>query len=97
MNEKISIPEHLDEFEHYLVWQLDEIIFVTFGLIIGLMFRQPLWGLVFGYFIRAMYVKTRDGKPHGYIIHRTRELGFMPQKIDKGTSHQPALVDEFIQ
>lgn len=93
--EEISIPDLVDEPFHFLVWQFDEIITVTVGLIVGIIINSPGLGLISGMFIRHIYIRTRDGKPKGYIIHKLREKGLALDKCDEHSAMQTPLVEKY--
>ena len=42
----ISIPDLVDEPPHFLIWQIDEVISIAVGLIIGLLFNAPIFGIL---------------------------------------------------
>ncbi|GMQ49677.1 type IV conjugative transfer system protein TraL [Vibrio sp. 10N] len=85
-DESISIPNLVDEMDHFLIWQVDEVCIIGFGLILGIVIGSPMTGFVIGAIFVKFYKRTRDGKPKGYFIHRFRDLGFMPDSKSKGTS-----------
>ena len=93
----ISIPDLVDEPPHFLIWQIDEVISIAVGLISGLLFNAPMFGILGGLFVRNRYIKIRDGKPKGFIMHRIRAVGLIPEKSEHGTSMQPPLVNKFHQ
>lgn len=76
--EKILIPDLVDEMDHFLIWQADDIIIMGVGLIIGIAVGSPAFGFVLGFLIKNKYVKMRDGNPRGYFFHRLRETGVLP-------------------
>ncbi|WP_305817266.1 type IV conjugative transfer system protein TraL [Photobacterium leiognathi] len=96
-DEYIDIPNHVDEFDHFLIWQVDEIISVGVGLIFGILAGSPMIGIGIGVLMRNKYIALRDGKPTGFFSHKLRELGFTYCKGDACTSMQPPLVDKYIQ
>lgn len=100
-DELITIPDLVDEPSHFLIWQFDEVISIGIGLIVGLIFNAPIYGILAGIFIRSKYIRIRDGKPRGFIMHRLRELGVIPDKLpsktEYGTSIQQSLVEKFYQ
>jgi conjugal transfer pilus assembly protein TraL len=93
----ISIPDLVDEPPHFLIWQIDEVISIAVGLIIGLLFNAPIYGILFGVFVRSKYIKIRDGKPKGFIMHRIRSMGLILEKNEHGTAMQSPLVKKFHQ
>uniref|UniRef100_UPI003B969694 type IV conjugative transfer system protein TraL n=2 Tax=Photobacterium leiognathi TaxID=553611 RepID=UPI003B969694 len=96
-DEYIDIPNYVDEFDHFLVWQVDEIISVGVGLIFGILAGSPMIGVGIGVLMRNKYIALRDGKPTGFFSHKLRELGFTYCKGDTCSSMQPPLVDKYIQ
>lgn len=93
--ELINIPNRVDEFDHLLIWQFDEIILVAVGLIVGIIFNSPMMGIIGGFYLKSKYIRIRDGKPSGYFLHRMRDVGLVSDNSSKGTSLQPALVKKF--
>lgn len=74
----VNIPTLIDEPFHLLVWQFDEVVVVTLCIIAGVALNEPLYGLIAGIVLRKQYMKTRDGKPKGYIVHLFWSLGILP-------------------
>lgn len=93
--DEISIPDLVDEPFHFLIWQFDEIITVTVGLIVGIVVNSPGQGLFVGLLVRHQYLKMRDGKPKGYIVHRLREMGLAFDRVNEHSSMQTPLVNEY--
>ena len=77
-DEKILIPDLVDEMDHFLIWQADDIIIMGVGLIIGIAVGSPAFGFVLGYLFKNKYVQMRDGNPKGYFFHRLRDTGIIP-------------------
>lgn len=93
--EKINIPDLIDEQPHFLIWQLDEVVPVLIGLIAGIIIGSPLLGIAAGLVGKHYYTKHRDGKPRGYFKHLLREKGIALDGIKPHTSMLPPLVDKF--
>lgn len=98
MNEEelINVPSLVDEFDHYLIWQLDEIIIVTIGLIGGILFDSPIVGALVGYYVRGRYIDLRDTKPSGYVFHLLRDKGLIADEAKGNSSYQPVSVEEYL-
>lgn len=94
-DELIDIPNLVDEPVHFLIWQFDEIMTVSVGLIVGIVINSPAIGFICGLAMKRFYVRMRDGKPKGYFIHRFREAGLAFDKCDEHSSLQPPLVDKY--
>lgn len=95
MDEEISIPTHIDEPIHILLWQWDEVLPIAVGLIFGIWVSAPILGIAAGVILKRSYVKVRDGKPRGYFFHKLRESGLIPAKAGKHSMMQ-SLVKEYI-
>lgn len=93
-NELINIPDLVDEQPHFLVWQLDEIVTVVIGLIVGIIIGSPLFGITLGFVLKHYYTKIRDGKPKGYFLHKIRRMGF--SSSSRYSSMQPPLVKKYL-
>lgn len=76
--EKILMPDLVDEMDHFLIWQADDIIIMGVGLIVGIAVGSPAFGIALGFLIKNKYVKMRDGNPRGYFFHRLRDMGIIP-------------------
>lgn len=85
MNEEkpIRIPDMVDEMDHFLIWQVDEIMIIGIGLIVGILIESPMIGLIIGIVLKNRYTKAKDGKPRGYFLHRMRDLGLFPDSASK--------------
>ncbi|NVP00681.1 type IV conjugative transfer system protein TraL [Photobacterium damselae subsp. damselae] len=94
MNEEIDIPDLCDEPIHFLLWQWDQALPVSVGLMIGIVIGYALFGLILGFGLVRIYTKTKDSKPKGYFFHILYDKGlFITQ--DKIKSMPNALIDEF--
>lgn len=98
MNEEdlINVPCLIDEFDHYLIWQLDEIIIVTIGLVGGILFDSPIIGALIGYYLRGKYINLRDTKPSGFVFHLLRDKGLLHEEGKTKSSYLPVTVDEYV-
>lgn len=81
----IRIPDMVDEMDHFLIWQLDEIMIVGVGAIVGILIESPMIGLVVGLVLKSFYTKSKEGKPRGYFLHKVRDLGLFPDTASKRT------------
>lgn len=95
-DEIINVPDLVDEFDHYLIWQMDEIIIVTIGLMAGILFDSPIVGALIGYYVRGKYINLRDTKPNGYVFHLLRDKGLISDSDDHRSSYQSVSVKEYI-
>ncbi|MGR5178816.1 type IV conjugative transfer system protein TraL [Vibrio mediterranei] len=83
-DEVISIPDLVDEMDHFLIWQVDEVCIIGFGLIIGIVIGSPIIGFIVGVVFVRFYKRSRDGKPKGFFMHRLRDVGLLPDSQSKG-------------
>lgn len=83
--ETINIPDLVDEMDHFLIWQIDEIFIIGFGLIIGIVINSPMLGFVVGLLLKSAYSRSKQGKPKGYFLHRLRDIGILPDSNSKLT------------
>ncbi|HIF9538228.1 TPA: type IV conjugative transfer system protein TraL [Photobacterium damselae] len=94
MNEEIDIPDLCDEPSHFLLWQWDQAMPVSVGLIIGIVIGYAFYGLLLGFGLARLYTKTKDLKPKGYFFHIIYDKGFFVGN-EKNKSMPNALIDEF--
>lgn len=94
MDEEIVTPDLVDEPTHFLIWQWDQAMPVSVGLIIGIVIGYALYGVLLGIGLARLYSKTKDLKPKGYFLHLIYDLGFISES-EKIKSMPSALIDEF--
>ncbi|EHA1082430.1 type IV conjugative transfer system protein TraL [Photobacterium damselae] len=94
MTEEIDIPDLCDEPIHFLLWQWDQALPVSIGLVMGIVVGYALFGLFFGFILARIYVKTKWWKPKGYFFHIIYDKGLYISN-DKMKSMPNALIDEF--
>lgn len=74
------IPQRIDEPPHILMWQLDELLPMLLGLVIGIFIGQALICSVLGYTVTHQYRKFRDNHPNGHLVHMLYYNGFLSFK-----------------
>ena len=92
---KVNIPDLADEPIHFLIWQLDEIVTVTLGLIIGIIINSPIIGIVIGFIANSYYIRIREGKPKGFFIHKIRAFGIQLEPLKHYSAMQPPLIKQW--
>ncbi len=80
MSKPIEIPHYIDDPLHFLMWQVDEVMPIGVGLVLGVLTEQVFTFLLIGFLSVGLYKKFRDGRPDGIILHYLYWIGLMSNK-----------------
>lgn len=77
------IPKYLDAMPQLLWWELDELLFLVAGPLIGILTEHPLTGAGLGFLFLKTYSKTKSNRQPGYVWHLLYSYGLygIPSRI----------------
>lgn len=86
----VVIPSLIDDFPQVMLWSIDEIAPVMFGLLVGIFLNQALLGLLGGLIAAKFYKKIKAGKNDGFLVHLIWKYAFI--QVFKGKSFTEPLI-----
>ena len=66
---KVTIPRYIDDPPHLLMWQLDEMLPVLIGIVIGMIIGSPTYTIIAGIVVGRFYKKIKNSRPDGFFYH----------------------------
>ncbi len=80
MAEPIQIPRYIDDPVHFLLWTVDDVAPIGFGLMVGMFVGSPLTYTAIGWMFSSFYKKFRDRNADGFVLHFLYWQGLTPSK-----------------
>ena len=84
--EEVTIPEYIDSPPQFLIWEIDDVAPILFGMLIGTVARYVtqngylLWvGVFLGFILSYFYIKFKANRLPGTLAHMLYSYtGLMP-------------------
>ena len=73
---QVRIPTRADDPLHLLMWQVDEVVPILAGFIVGIVVSHEVWCTLIGVLVTNLYRRFRDLHPDGYLLHLAYFYGF---------------------
>ncbi len=72
-------PQGADKLVQFFDWELDELIFPAFFIVIGLALKNPLI-MLFSFFSMKLYMKGKQRFPNNFIFIFLYSMGLIKEK-----------------
>ena len=66
---KVTIPRYIDDPPHLLMWQLDEMMPILLGVIVGIIIGKPTYTILAGMVVTKFYKQIKNSRPDGFFYH----------------------------